>query len=260
MTERKTLVSLLLIVIVALVAGYVLGQFSAPAGETVTTTTSSTTITEIQTITEITETATSTTIIASTTTIVRDLPSTIPSPANSTAIIRGHYFFNGAVFMTFSIDKPTYSIGETVHMKSTITNLTPNNMSFLIGSSEAMINVLNSTMAGVWGYPEFLYAFYAWPLPMVQLDVAAGETKTIPWMTADWNMKGLHQSGGNVTDYYIPWNNTGLSLKGDFYNDQFVSEGQYTVEWPVGIIHLASERWPREYSRETIPITITKQN
>lgn len=257
MVERKILVATIIIVFIASVAGYSIGQFSAPTEQV--TTTSSITITEVQTITttstsKITETITSTTIIG------KDL--LIPSPVNSSAIIRGRLLLDGTVFVTFSIDKSTYSIGEIVHIKTTISNLSPNNMSFRLGGqgSGTMIEVGNSTNGWVWIYPEFPFVFNNFPLPPVYFDVLAGETKIIAWMTADWNMKGLHHSSGNVSEYYLPWNSTGLSLIGNFYNDYFVSEGQYTVTWPSSIAYVASGSWHSENFEERIQFTITKQD
>ncbi len=258
MVERKILVATVIIVLMVSVAGYSVGLFSASSGETVTVT-SSTTITEVpQTITT-TSTSKITETVTSTTAVNRDLP--IPSPANSTAIIRSHLIFNGTILITYSIDKPTYSIGEIVHIKSTITNLTPNKRFFRLGGHSPMIEVGNSTNGWVWIYPEFAYAFYVFPLPPDYINLSPGETKTIAWMTADWNMKGLHflPERDVYNEYYVPWEREGLSLKGDFYNDYFVSEGQYNITWSTGIAYLASENWHSESLDERIPFTITKQ-
>lgn len=249
MVERKALVAILLIVITFSVSGYIVGQFLTSSGETVTVT-SSTTMTEVQTITT-TSTSKITETVTLTTNISGDLM--IPSPANSSAIIRGRLLYDGTIFVTFSIDKPIYSIGEIVHIKSTITNLSPNNKHFWIGdSSDPMIRVGNSTHIWTWLYPEFAYAFSFFPLPPSYIELSPGETKTIAWMTSDWNMKGLHHSSGNVMDYWLPWNSTGISLIGNFYNDYFVSEGQYTVTWTT-LADLGD-------TRIEIPFTITKQD
>ena len=224
-----------LIVIIALVGGYFIGQFSAQIIEQDTTTT----------ITQ-TETKTSTLIRKITETYTR----TLQVPSNSKAIIRSHLIFDGSILVTFSIDKPTYSIGEIVHIKTTITNLTPNDWSFNIGGS--IIEVRNSTKP-VWTYPENVYFSFLAPWPGSEIDLLPGETKIIEnWMTADWNMKGLHHSSGNIMDYWLPWNSTGISLIGNFYNDYFVSEGQYTVIWYT-LADLGD-------TRIEIPFTITKQD
>ena len=60
-------------------------------------------------------------------------------------------------------------------------------------------------------------------------------------MTADWNMTGLH------------YNSSGI-----YYNNFFVPEGQYTIEWPTEIGYAASGRWNWESIEEEIPFTITK--
>jgi len=222
-------------VLIVSVAGYSVGLFSASSGETITVT-SSTTITEIQTITtastsRITETVTSTINISG------DL--LIPSPANSSAIIRGRLLYDGTIFVTFSIDKPSYSIGEIVHIKSTITNLSPNNMSFQF---ESMIYVMNNIEA-VWIYPEFMFTQGLGPLPMSQINLSSGETKILEeWMTADWNMIGLHYNSSGV-----------------YYDDYFVPEGQYTVLWPTDIGYDDSRTMHYESIEEEIPFTITKK-
>lgn len=229
MVERKILVAAAIIVLISSVAGYSVGLFSASSGETITTT-SSTTITQTET-----KTTTSTWNITETST------RTLYVPDYSKAIIRSHLVFDGTILVTYSIDKPTYSIGEIVHIKTTITNLTPNNRSFYFGGS--MIEVRNSTKP-VWVYPEGMYYAALGGLPGSEIDLSPGETKTLDQrMTADWNMTGLH-----------------YNREGIFYNNNFVPEGQYTVSWPTEIRYAASGFWHRESIEEEIPFTITKQD
>ncbi len=164
--------AILLIVSVASVAGFAAGQFSAQIEQATTTTSTTITPTETKTTTstwKITETVTSTTAV------VRDLP--IPSPANSTAIIHGHFIVNGSIFVMLSIDKPTYVLGDIVHIKGIMTNLTPNNFSLSIWSS--MIKIVDENITSrktVWMSPEWDFAGGIGPLPMDSVDLKAEGT------------------------------------------------------------------------------------
>jgi len=229
----------MLIAIVALVAGYALGQFSAPAGQTVTTT-SSTTITEVKTIT-----TTSIRKITSTTTVVGDLPSTIPPPANSTAIIRGHLLLNGSIFLMLSIDKPTYVLGDTVHIKGTLTNLTPKNISLSIW--DATTKIFNNGNF-LWVSPEWSLQGGIGPPPIEDVDLRPGEILSLDWATRDWNMTGIHRTSPSSAERSLV-----------IYNGILVPEGQYDVFWN----HQFSFRVNSTYVQEemiddTIPFTITK--
>ncbi len=249
MVKSKTLAGALLVAIISLVAGYALGQFFAPAGETVTTT-SSTTITEIQTIT-ITSTWKITETVTSTTAVVRDLP--IPSPANSTAIIRGHFILNGSVFVMLSIDKPTYVLGDIVHIKGTITNLTPINFSLGFGYFNiwsSMITIWDDKGGIIWVSPEWYRLGGIGPPPADTFDLKAEETIIFDWATRDWNMTGLHiiprqpnESSGRVA-----------------YNDFLVPEGQYYLIYQPEYSYIVNNSWQRESFDVTIPFTITKQD
>lgn len=220
MVERKILVATVIIVIISLVGGYFAGHFLAPIEKV--TTTSSTTITEIQTIT-----TTSTWNITETST------RTLHVPDYSKAIIRSHLIFNGSILVTYSIDKPTYSIGEIVHIKSTITNLTPNNITN-IRFGGYMIEVRNSSHQ-VWTDPVWMFRSGPPPGGPGGIELLPGETKILEeWMTADWNMHELQSS------------------------NPFVSEGQYTVTWPTDIGYTVSGRGIWESIHETISFTITK--
>lgn len=230
--------SLLLIAIVALVAGYALGQFSDPAGQTVTTT-SSTTITEIQTIT-----TTSIRKITSTTTVV-GIPSTIPPPANSTAIIRGHLLLNGSIFLMLSIDKPTYVLGDTVHIKGTLTNLTPKNISLSIW--DATTKIFNKGNF-LWVSPEWSLPAGIGPPPIEDVDLRPGEILSLDWATRDWNMTGIHRT-----------NPSSGERSQVIYNDILVPEGQYDVFWNHQFSFRVNSTYVQEETiDDTIPFTITK--
>ena len=229
--------SLLLIAIVALVVGYALGQFSAPSGETVTTT-SSTTITEIQTIT-----TTSIRKITSTTTVV-GIPSTIPPPANSTAIIRGHLLLNGSIFLMLSIDKPTYVLGDTVHIKGTLTNLTPKNISLSIW--DATTKIFNKGNF-LWVSPEWSLPAGIGPPPIEDVDLRPGEILSLDWATRDWNMTGIHRTSPSSAERSLV-----------IYNGILVPEGQYDVFWNHEFWFRVNDHLQIEEIDDTISFTITK--
>lgn len=227
MVERKTLVAALIVVIIASVGGYAVGQFSAPIEQDITTTSTTIIQTETKTTTstsKITETVTSTTING------RVLP--IPSPANSTAVIRGYYLLNGSIFLMLSIDKPTYVLGETVHIRGTLTNLTPNNISLRIWDAATYL-IYEKNQKTVWMNPEeFLQAGFV-PPPIEYVDLGQGETRSLGWVTADWNITGL---------------------------DSPVSEGQYHLLWRPWFTLTNVEHKPSEGIEDTITFTITKQD
>lgn len=244
MFERRRItpliVSVLLIAVVAAGAlGYGVGRFMMPPEQVTTTTTETTTTTSTTAITtSITQVSTSLVTVTerltttTTSTVNRELPQTLPSPANSTAIIRGLFVGNGTVFMTFSIDKPSYSIGEIVHMKSTITNLTPNYVTVTVGNLH--IDVRTSADDLVWTTVHGILG----PYPGDTFYLSPGETKTLEkYMSADWNMKGNEVN----------------------YNSVFVPEGKYTVNWDPEIYYTYSgSQYILGDIHETILFTITK--
>ena len=239
LVERKILMGIVIIVLIVSVAGYSVGLFSASSGETVTVT-SSTTITDVQTITttsisRITETVTSTTNISG------DL--LIPSPANSTAVIRMFYLLDGDILATLSIDKPSYSLGETVHIKATFTNISPEEIKIDLNTG-SIFRIMNTSDLSVWTYPEYMwYAFLAPNPPVIHLTLSPGETKTEGyWSIVDWNMTGLVYESGyrNV------------------YNDHLVPEGQYTLIWFTIPYNPSTDK--TDLIHEEIPFTITKQD
>lgn len=245
MVEKNILIATVIIVLIASVAGYALGQFSDPT-ESPVTTTSSTTITEIQTTTitstlKITETETSTTAVG------RDLP--IPSPANSTAVIRMFYLFDGRVLATLSIDKPSYFRGETVHIKGTFTNISPDNITLWLNYYE--IRIRNRSDNSVWVYPEYLFVPALGPgPPYIQFTLSPGETKTGGnWSTVDWNMVGLHltlNAEGRLVYPYV------------LHDNDYVPSGQYTLMWRINLQSINDNKG--DNFEEEIPFTITKQD
>lgn len=246
MVESKTLVAALLIVIIASVAGYAVGQFST-SEERVTTTT-------------ITETSTSTT------TVVRDTPSTPSPPENSTAVVKSRFALNGSVFLMLTIDKQVYSIGEIVHIKATVTNLTPRDIS--LDFSVNWIWIENATEKTVWMYPESYFASGITPALKglwINLDPqgSAGIVSLMTYRECISSDPGIN-CFISIDDATLPWNMSGLTEiiteSSDTvqiqiaYNDYPVPEGQYTLVW-TPTLRLDDQE---ETITETISFTITK--
>jgi len=241
MIERKTLVSVLLIVTLAYAVGYAVGRFSTPEERITTTTNSTGTATQTtMSTTTITETVTKTN--TSTTTIIREPPQILPPPANSTAVIRGRYLLNGSVFATLSIDKPAYSPGEIVHIKATITNITPDDLSLELINSLPKIE--NISRWAVWMYPEHMFAGGLGAIIEYDFHLSPGETLTLDHMTVDWNQVGLH-----VVTTELP----GSFKLTVYHDDNPVPEGQYTLLWPAYIKYY---RGDGESINEKIDFTI----
>lgn len=250
MSATYLLLVVIVLVTVSLIIGYGAGHFLTLEEQVTTTatTTDSSTTTLVSTslsLSTITRTKTET----STTTLSTNMGEqfrTLPPPANSTAVIRGRFLLNGSVFALFSIDKPVYSLGEVVHIKSTITSLSPRNLSLFLDAP--VVKVLNSTGEAVWIYPEGLYGPMIGPFPEYRFTLAPGETKTIDqWMTTDWNMIGLNIS----TTRFL-----GGSRSRIYYEDHFVPDGQYTLILPASICTFNGRGG--EYINEKITFTITK--
>ena len=233
------IVLVLLIAVVAVGAlGYGVGRFVTPPEQTTTTTTETTittststtaimtTTTQVSTsIVTVTNTKTTTSISTVTKTL---LPRTFPPPANSSSVIRSFYLFDGSVLATLSVDKPVYSLGETVHFKATLTNLTPDYLALKLDFYAFYIENSSRSNSMVWTYPEYMRAAGFGPgPPSMQLFLAPGETKTGgQWSGADWNMKGLH-----VVTQQFP----GFTRVSAAYDDHLVPEGQYTLRWDASI-------------------------
>lgn len=254
MVERKTLVSVLLIVVLVSVSSYSVGRFST-LKERVTTT------------------------LTFTTTVVREPPQVLPPPANSIAIMKGRLALNGSVSLMLSLDKPVYSVGEVIHFKSTVTNLTPRNIS--LDFDVNVIWIVNSTGERVWMYPEHKFRIPHDPWTeglwlglgpygsagvvslwkyrqcltlendeIISIDSAAfyfGDrcSLSIDDATIDWNTTGLHRAIVKVS---------GNSVSRVFYDNHPVPEGQYTLVWEPS---LRLDGY-KETISETISFTITK--
>lgn len=219
MIGRNILITILILAIFVGVVGYSLGRFSLDNESLTTTTTLLSTKTQTTTTTvTITEKKTETNI--STTTIVRELPDTIPSPANSKAIIRGYLLLNGNIFVTLSIDNPEYSPNQQVYIKATATNLKPMNVSLTIDAS--MIWIVNSTGKRIWAYPESTFIGGLGSTPVNWIELGPEETISLAWATTDWNMTGLQEVRKTLVDR--------ISIQA-IYNDHPVPEGQYSLIW-----------------------------
>jgi hypothetical protein len=220
------------------------GRFS-PVEEQITTTTTFT-VTATQTSTSsVTTTETRTGITTSTTTVVREPPITIPPPANSSAVIHGHLLLNGSIFLMLSIDKPTYVLGDIVHIKGTLTNLTPNNISLSISWDASTTIVYEKEEKPVWVNPEGFFHLFLAPPPMEDVDLKPGETLSLRWVTVDWNMTGLHRSIQSGKSRVV-------------YDDALVPEGQYYLLWSPMFTLNNVENHPYERIEDTISFTITR--
>lgn len=234
------IVSVLLIAVVAVGAlGYSVGRLATPPEQITSTTTQVST-----SIVTVTKRLTTTT----TSTVSRDIPQTFPPPANSTAVIRSFYLLDGRVLATLSVDKPVYSLGETVHFKATLTNLTPNYLALNLDFYAFYIENSSRSNSMVWTYPEYMHAAGFGPgPPSTQLFLAPNETKTGgQWSGADWNMTGLH----DVTTRYPGYTSTRT-----VYDDHLVPEGQYTLRWDTAIYN--NDKGDNT-SEQTITFKITK--
>jgi hypothetical protein len=244
LVERRTL--LLTFIIVALVSatGYAVGRFSTLEELEPATTTSTTTSTRTVTSSAIvTETVTKTAM--STTTTVMEPPTPIPPPANSSAVIHGHYLLNGSIFLMFSIDKPTYVLGETVHIRGTLTNLTPDNISLSVW--EATTTIIDEKRKNVWRNPEWDFLPGLGPPPIEEVDLRPKETRSLDWATADWNMTGLHRTIKSSAE-----------RSRVLYNDSPVPEGQYDLLWRPEFWFRVNNQLQIEEIEDTISFTITK--
>ena len=163
---------------------------------TVTTSTAaSSTITKTSTET-VTRTSTYTTAIVET---VTDQAVSIPSlPSNSSAIVWSRLLLSNSLLLKTSIDKFAYSPGETMHLKSTLTNLTPQPITVQL-IQQLGISGGNDTL---WIIPEasfpsiYLKAMSP-PLPKPStFTLNPKQTITLDGLTRDWNMTGLHVETG----------------------------------------------------------------
>lgn len=143
-----------------------------------------------------------------------------------------------------SIDKPTYVLGDTVHIKGTLTNLTPNNISLTI--SEASTTIIHEKEEkAVWMNPEGYYQLFLAPPPMEEVNLKPGETLSLGWTSADWNMTGLHKSIQSGRNRVV-------------YDDSPVPEGQYYLSWRPMFTLSNVENHPYERIEDTTSFKITR--
>lgn len=266
MIERRTLllVSVLLITIAVAASAYSIGRFATVSEEratittTITTTATATTtavVTTTAAVTTETEVKTSTVMTTSTTTVLGEQPlalhiTTNNSSSSSSAVLRGRLLMNGTVLAVFSIDKPVYHLGEIVHIRATVTNLSPESITL-----SRFLNHLSvrdsSTEDMVWLHPEDDFAGYFGPPTSdgLPFSLAPGETKLLGrWASADWNMTGLHVTL-NAEGRLIP--------PGVAYNPGLVPAGHYIAAWNIDISSSSQPRYER--IEEKIPFEITNQ-
>jgi hypothetical protein len=248
LVERKTPVAVLLVAVVVLGAGYAVGRYSPPIEQVTTTTTWTTTQSSYAfvTVTELKTTTVTTTLSSA----VGEPPESLPPPANSSAVIRSRLLLNGSLFLLVSIDKPVYRMGETVHFKGTLTNLTPNRIALQMEFPS--VRIRNSrTVVTYPGSPS------VWMKPRVgilgglgntwfdDVTVEAGETVTVDMFTADWNMTGIHGEHSSLS---------GVSSAWVAYDDHPVPPDLYNATWNARMRIL--DRWDEEVAI-TIPFKIT---
>jgi hypothetical protein len=239
-TQQQLLGTVLLVAVAVGALGYGLGRFVTPPEQVTSTTTATSTTTQVSTST-VTVTERLTTI----STVSRELPQTFPPPANSTAVIRSFYLFDGRVLATLSIDKPTYSLGETVHIKATFTKVSPSYDDLTLDTSYSAIRMMNSSEIDVWTYPELLYVGGIGPAIPYHYHLPPGETITIDHMTREWNMTGLHEGYNNG------WN--------AFYDNHPVPPGQYTLYWHASFHSISDDKYNEINEEINFTITATKK-
>ncbi|MCL4435851.1 MAG: hypothetical protein M1503_01510 [Thaumarchaeota archaeon] len=246
MVGLRALVSIGVIILLAAALGYVVGRVSTSEEPVSTTTTTSITTTTQTAIAYVTVTERKTTTITTTlSTDVREPPRTLPPPANSSAVIRGYLLLNGSIFVILSIDKPVYSLGGDMHVKGTVTNLTPDDVTIRIDN--ALIWVENITGATVWIYPESNAAVIIGPPTIDSINIGRGETVQINLATVDWNLTGVHTVTTKESNI--------INIRA-VYDEKPLPQGEYRLVW-----------WPRftlwegpQMNRieDTIPFTITR--
>ncbi|MCL4436331.1 MAG: hypothetical protein M1503_03075 [Thaumarchaeota archaeon] len=227
MLKRRYLFTALIIVaVVAAVASYEAGRILT-LQDRITTTTTVTTI-SFSTLppTTVTETATKTTTATSTvtsTTTTNFDTGDISTILGNGSVITMRRMSNDSLLFTLSIDKQTYHYGETMHIRGTVTNLTPNPMNnFFI--TEFQIYVYNSTGGEAWTSPIGIYDGLDNLRPSFdrQLSIKPHETVEIDYATETWNFTGIHI----VKVCYQ--GNCGVAPE---YNGVLAPPGTYTIQW-----------------------------
>jgi hypothetical protein len=229
-------------------AGYAIGRFLTQS-ETVTTTATWTTTQSSYAFVTVTEQKT-TTVTTTLGPAAGALPESLPSPANSSAVIRSRLLLNSSLFLQVSIDKPVYEISETVHVKGSLTNLTPSRIvlqmevpSIRIRNSSTVVTYPGSP--SVWMKPEVGILGGLGNTWFDDITVEAGETVTIEMFTADWNMTGIHGEHSGLS---------GVSSAWAAYDDHPVPPGLYNATWNARMT--IWDRWDEEVDL-TIPFEVT---
>ncbi len=199
----------LVLIVLASVLGYVVG-IAAPSVTTTTTATETSYSTTSTTVTT-TKTQMYTTTVTSTTLL-------IPQSSSTTATFQRTVGNNSSstILFALSIDKPSYRLGEIMHIKGSVTNLSPTaNVTLTLG--EYQLYVFNSTGGEVWTSPIGFYDGLDNLRPMYtrEFTLTPLETLKLDYTTADWNFTGLEVTP-SVTARY-----TGVQ----------VPEGTYTIKW-----------------------------
>jgi hypothetical protein len=222
----KTVISLLVVAVAAGAIGYGVGRLAMPPQQiTVTTATS---------------------------TVSEGLPQTFPPSSNSTAIIRNQMLFNGSISLQMSIDKPVYWPGENVHIRVTVTNRSPTEVSLQLYPS---ILIYNESEKAIWAYPQIDfydaagYPILRGPSTPIPLKLSPTETATIDELTKDWNLTGLH-----IDSVSAP----GFSQSKILYDDHPVPEGQYTAALKLFIGVQEGSRTTSQLINENIKFEVRK--
>jgi hypothetical protein len=121
---------------------------------------------------------------------------------------------NRSVLMIVSMDKSIYNLLETAHIKGTVTNLTPTPISIHLNHPGVLVK-LNGTKL-FWAQPtDFITGGFgaSWS---ESIQLGPGETATIDYLTADWNLVGIQLEGGRpVTRGFIPAGNYSITWRAD---------------------------------------------
>lgn len=216
--------ALILLTTGALALGYGIGaNFLGPNSyTTITTTTTATTATTETSFSTVSTTLTTVRTQTYTTTVRATANTSVAHPnSHSTSVtieksVGRNNNSSSAVLFALSIDRPSYRLGETMHIKGSVTNLSPTtNVTLILG--EYQIYVFNSTGGEVWTSPIGFYDGLDNLRPMYtrEYTLTPEETLELDYATADWNFTGLEVTPKVTASY------TGT----------LVPEGTYIIEW-----------------------------
>jgi hypothetical protein len=197
----------------------------------------------------VTITSTSTVTLASTTAAVDDTYPQLYSPENSSGMVWSRRLFNDSLLLKTSIDKILYSPGETMRLRGTLTNLTPQTLTVRLAQSIWLTNSEGHKV--FWTYPEDGLLNLGMTMPAsdpppfpTAVVIGANQTITLDEMTRDWNMTGLHVSSDASTPRRV------------VYDNHTVPEGQYLVLFAVGVMNSEGNRV--QYVSDKIPFVVDK--